>query len=937
MYEKRISMFDYDENKVIQKEEFSNPLKQIPYLENAIPCLQENFLKSSQKELQSLYFSLEDAIFDDNSHHKSGYLDQFRTQNQYYTVDDIFCMLEQSYQCKILIQGQAGAGKTTLIQYIAHQWSQKNILSDRFSEIYFISLKTLLNQTWAEQYIIDQKYSKEFQINPLKFLIHTNVSLMINNQGQQKQIQPEDIKLYNDKILLLIDGFNEITSVQEDHIVCLILKQIFDQQNIILTSRTNTLSIYWKNKFDIILENIGFNKLQIHQYIENHIDQQILQAQLYKIIIENKQLYKISQIPANLAMLCQIVSLIKDNLQSLKIDGLYQLYRLFFQMLFEKLDQCLKNQSQNEQKLSQIDLIRQLAYSCQTEQILEIESQIDKDDAITINHNENEQNESYLIKNLDQFVNFGLIKQVFYDKKVYRFTHLLFQEFLAAEYLVEKLQSGNKQKKKNVISYISQHRNEERMRQVLKFMSQIIINLGNQSILDEFWYSMSCNIEGMLEFDIIQKVKLLMQLIGNINNSSENEIRIIDSTIPNINQIKIFIDLIVLFNLNEFKYELMHSGYKSQIISSKIQSLLEGFDNTSDLLREIKIQIINYNFAIDVDSVERYYNSQKDIQCCINFNQKSQSKKDQKIQNQNDQQEEQFKCIQQVDQFLKVNQSHEAQNDKFVQEMINKSLGLNMANFYSYIDQNILEQSILDILNKKETETYTKSIALKIIIKQLQNQFDFNNKYYQKIFDWIIETEISYQSNLQKITKSKRNSDEFKNTQDRNVESEDMNQQADCFYCQNYELIMRQNEEVLHEQMILILKYLNSFNLSSFYQCLNSMTKYLLHYQKNLLPLAFEIIIQARQLNSQNYIHIKQGQATLHELVKIVANHVLDFPNFLQIWRTFTDEMKNILLDNLECICKQLNPQRLVNLQVLQIKLPNNQNTIPNGTTDKYF
>ncbi|KAL4438824.1 hypothetical protein ABPG74_013497 [Tetrahymena malaccensis] len=79
------------------------------------------------------------------------------------------------------------------------------------------------------------------------------------------------------------------------------------------------------------------------------------------------------------------------------------------------------------------------------------------------------------------------------------------------------------------------------------------------------------------------------------------------------------------------------------------------------------------------------------------------------------------------------------------------------------------------------------------------------------------------------------------------------------------------------------------------------MTKYLIHYQKNLLPLVFEIIIQTKQQGNQNYIHVKQGQATLHELVKIVANHVLDFPNFLHIWRTFSNEVKNILLDNLEC------------------------------------
>ncbi|KAL4438823.1 hypothetical protein ABPG74_013496 [Tetrahymena malaccensis] len=572
MYEIQINLLDCDENKTIQKEGNQNPLKYISYLEDAIPCLQETGLKNAQNKLKSLQFSFEDAIYNDSSHHKSGYFDQFKTQNQYYTVDDIFCLLEQNIQCKILIQGLAGVGKTTLMQYIAQEWSQKNILSERFSEVYFISLKILLSQTWAEKYIIDQQYSNEFYINPLKFLIHANVCQRIQNQ--RFQLKPEDIKLNNDKILLLIDGFNEISSVQEEHIVCLILKQIFDQQNIIFASRTNTLSIYWKNKFDTILDNIGFNKLQILQYIESHIEQKFLQTQLYKKVIESKELYKISCIPANLAILCQLASLIKEDLQSLKIDGSYQLYRLFFQIIFEKLYKCgdIEAQLQNQYKLSQMDLIRLLAYSCQTEQMLEIESQDDNEDTKTIKKNENKEIQSCLINNLDQFVKLGLIKQENYDKQTYYFTHLLFQEFLAAEYFVEKLQNGNQQKKVNILNYISYHRNEERMRQVLKFMSQIISNLKDQSVLDEFWYSMSCNIEGMLEFDITQKVKLLMHLIGSTNSQSENNIRTTDNTIPNINQIKIFIDLVILFNMNEFKSELMHSGYKTSIQAISISA-----------------------------------------------------------------------------------------------------------------------------------------------------------------------------------------------------------------------------------------------------------------------------------------------------------------------------------------------------------------------------
>ena len=85
---------------------------------------------------------------------------------------------------------------------------------------------------------------------------------------------------------------------------------------------------------------------------------------------------------------------------------------------------------------------------------------------------------------------------------------------MTAEYLIEKITSGTEAEYRNVIKYISVYRNEPRLLYTLKFMCGILTQSDNLKALTDFWNSMSCNVEGLIEFSIESKVKLLAHLLG---------------------------------------------------------------------------------------------------------------------------------------------------------------------------------------------------------------------------------------------------------------------------------------------------------------------------------------------------------------------------------------------------------------------------------------
>lgn len=126
--------------------------------------------------------------------------------------------------------------------------------------------------------------------------------------------------------------------------------------------------------------------------------------------------------------------------------------------------------------------------------------------------------------------------------------------------MTDKLITGSEKEKLDVLIYISTHRNEPRLLVTLKFMAGIITNQQNTDILKDFWNSVVCNVDGVLEFNLAQKVRLLMNLLGQSKINGDE----LDSRIPNLEGIKNLIDVVIISKISSFKEAMKDSDYLSK-------------------------------------------------------------------------------------------------------------------------------------------------------------------------------------------------------------------------------------------------------------------------------------------------------------------------------------------------------------------------------------
>lgn len=134
---------------------------------------------------------------------------------------------------RILISGEAGAGKTVLTQYIEYKWAMGELWNDKFDYVYQVPLRTLFNDEWGKYYYgrLDQGL--------LKCLAHYNLTARKEQEGldfdQMCWLE------HKDRILLLLDGYDEIAHRTDSDDFYTIKKEIFQHENLILTSRPNFL------------------------------------------------------------------------------------------------------------------------------------------------------------------------------------------------------------------------------------------------------------------------------------------------------------------------------------------------------------------------------------------------------------------------------------------------------------------------------------------------------------------------------------------------------------------------------------------------------------------------------------------------------------------------------------------------------------------------
>ena len=325
---------------------------------------------------------------------------------------------------KLLILGRAGIGKSTLCQYIAHQWAEGKLWKEKFEAVFWIPLRKLQNVHSAE----------------------TVASTLFRLCCPMKGVFTKDVANYLQKnpsrILLILDGLDEI-SLAEDGPQKRILDQLLKFPYWIVTSRPHAAGGLCA---DDIIENVGYASKTIDLYIQKSFKNQA--AAVIQKLRQNPILFGFCHIPINLELICTILNKSKGDLSNINsMTSLYEQLTLTLQKRFlDKIGRpdvwnwTSKQCGQDEEikkALAVFELLEALAWmGMQSRQLIfslnskRVEKIIEKFPDVSLIHVcisgflQSTQDNDDMLENEHSFL------------------HLTFQEFFAARYLVNLLASA---------------------------------------------------------------------------------------------------------------------------------------------------------------------------------------------------------------------------------------------------------------------------------------------------------------------------------------------------------------------------------------------------------------------------------------------------------------------------------------------------------------
>ena len=226
----------------------------------------------------------------------------------------------------VLVEGSPGIGKTTFCLKIAYDWANGKIPQEHsFPEFEIVLLLKCRD-------------------------IDGNVLDAIN-----EQLLPEDEKLrkaligyikefhYHGKVLLILDGLDELPEKFKPNVDKLLRKKILPFCYVLATSRQERgIQIRQKVDFDVLLQIEGFTDADAFEYIRkhfNHLGPEHLSKgeRLIKAIQENPFLHALPSNPLNLLLLCVVFEDYEGELPSRRTE----LYQIIVRCILRRF--CAKN------------------------------------------------------------------------------------------------------------------------------------------------------------------------------------------------------------------------------------------------------------------------------------------------------------------------------------------------------------------------------------------------------------------------------------------------------------------------------------------------------------------------------------------------------------------------------------------------------------------
>ncbi|XP_033122721.1 protein NLRC5-like, partial [Anneissia japonica] len=164
-------------------------------------------------------------------------------------------VIKSTDSCKVLITGEGGMGKTTLLKYIAHQWAtdDEHILADKL--LFLINIREIKESKSFLEIIMNEINSKE--------LIYRN-----NLSCDSFDLVERFLVTHDNEIIFLLDGYDELERNAKDPID-LFKKRELRKSMVVITSRPDNTADLIKY-CDVHIEVKGFSQSNIKKYIQNY-------------------------------------------------------------------------------------------------------------------------------------------------------------------------------------------------------------------------------------------------------------------------------------------------------------------------------------------------------------------------------------------------------------------------------------------------------------------------------------------------------------------------------------------------------------------------------------------------------------------------------------------------------------------------------------------
>ncbi|GJJ67812.1 bilin biosynthesis protein [Entomortierella parvispora] len=212
---------------------------------------------------------------------------------------------------RILVQGRAGIGKSTLCKKLVHAY-QNGLWRDLFETVLWIPLRHLrgLESRTLEGLLRDRVFISQY-------LDHEQADLAKAVATCAKK----------GTVLFILDGLDEIVAEaggDEGNTFRTFLKVLLSQQHVIITSRPSGLDVGLLPKIDLELETIGFSPQNIEDFVVKVLDPDPART-VQEFIQRTPLIQGLVNIPVQLDVICFSWNSLPTEGMAVTMTGLYQL------------------------------------------------------------------------------------------------------------------------------------------------------------------------------------------------------------------------------------------------------------------------------------------------------------------------------------------------------------------------------------------------------------------------------------------------------------------------------------------------------------------------------------------------------------------------------------------------------------------------------------